>query len=73
MLCGYLGCKRSDLMEPHTDEHYHVKAETERIAQYIYETPDLRLLFDAARGSNPDNLKLAAELLKRMKETNNDG
>lgn len=55
-----------------TDFHY-TNAETEQIAQYIYETPDLRLLFDAARGSNPDNLKLAAELLKRMKETNNDG
>jgi transcriptional regulator with XRE-family HTH domain len=53
--------------------HHHTNPETEQIAQYIYEDSDLRLLFDAARGSDPENLKLAAELLKRMKETNNDG
>jgi transcriptional regulator with XRE-family HTH domain len=74
MLCEYLHCKRSDLMEPHSEtKHHHTNAETEQIAQYIYEDSDLRLLFDAARGSDPENLKLAAELLKRMKETNNDG
>lgn len=53
--------------------HHHLNPETEQIAQYIYENSDMRLLFDAARGSNSDNLKLAAEMLKRMKQTNNDG
>lgn len=55
------------------DTHYHINGETEEIAQWIYEDEDLRLLFDAARGSNPDNLKLAAEMLQRMKDTNTDG
>ena len=76
MLCKYFGCTRADIMEPYTGEetpHHHTNPETEQIAQYIYEDSDLRLLFDAARGSDPENLKLAAELLKRMKETNNDG
>ena len=73
-ICNYLSCKRSDLMEPHTGKsHYYTNPETEQIAQYIYENSDMRLLFDAARGSNSDNLKLAAEMLKRMKQTNNDG
>ena len=72
-LCEYLRCNRSDLMEPHNEQHYHLKRETELIAQSIFDDPDLHALFDAARGSNPDNLKLAAEMLKRMKETNNDG
>lgn len=52
---------------------HHFSRETQQIAQYIYEDSDLRLLFDAAKGSDPNNLKLAAEMLKRMKETNNDG
>ncbi len=69
-LCGYLQCKRSDLMEPYNKEHHYMKDEAEMIAQYIYENADLRLLFDAARGSDPDNLKLAAEMLKRFKQTN---
>lgn len=73
MLCKYFGCSRVDIMEPHSKEYHHTNSETERIAQYIYEDHDMRLLFDAARGSNPDNLKLAAEMLRRMKETNSDG
>ena len=54
-------------------EAYHIDCETMKVAQSIYDDPDLHALFDAARGSKPDNLKLAAELLRRMKETNNDG
>lgn len=73
MLCRYFGCTRADIMEPHDDQHHHINPETEQIAQTIYDDPDLHALFDAARGSNPDNLKLAAEMLKRMKDTNNDG
>lgn len=73
MLCRYFGVQRSDIMEPHEDGHHYVFDETQQIAQTIYDNPDLHALFDAARGSNPDNLKLAAEMLKRMKETNNDG
>lgn len=52
---------------------YYTNPETGQIAQSIYDNPELRLLFDAAKDSDPDNLKLAAEMLKRMKETNNDG
>ena len=73
MLCRYFGVQRSDIMEPHEDGHHYVFDETQQIAQTIYDNPDLHALFDAARGNNPDNLKLAAEMLKRMKETNNDG
>lgn len=54
-------------------EAYHIDSETMKVAQSIYDNPDLHALFDAARGNKPDNLKLAAEMLKRMKETNNDG
>lgn len=54
-------------------ECYHTNPETEQIAQSIYDDPDLHALFHAARGNKPENLKLAAEMLRRMKETNNDG
>lgn len=75
-ICEFLGVPRSAVLGTGvvTPEcHHHLNPESEEIAQYIYEDSDLRLLFDAARGSNPDNLKLAAEMLRRMKETNNDG
>ena len=52
---------------------YYLNKDTAQIAQQIYDDPDLRALFDAARDVNPSNLKLAAEMLKRLKETNPDG
>jgi len=73
MLCRYLNCKRSDLMELHPARRYYISDETKLIAQSIYDDPDLHALFDAARGNKADNLRLAAEMLKRMKDTNNDG
>ena len=43
------------------------------IAQEIYETPGMRILFDAARDSRPEDLQMAADLLRRLKQTNQDG
>lgn len=52
---------------------YYVNPETSQIAQKIFDNPDLRILFDAARDAKPENLQLAAEMLRRFKETNPDG
>ena len=51
---------------------YYLNPETAQIAQEVFDNPDLRILFDAARDVSPDNIKLAAEMLKRFKETNPD-
>ena len=52
---------------------YYLNDETARIAQEIFDSPDLRLLFDAARKQRPENIRLAAEMLLRFKESNPDG
>lgn len=75
-ICKFFDVKRSAILGTGVitpEKHHHTNSETEQIAQSIYDDPDLHALFNAARGSNPDNLKLAAEMLRRMKETNNDG
>lgn len=52
---------------------YYLDPESASIAQAVFDNPSLRILFDAARDVKPENIMLAAELLKKMKETNNDG
>ena len=52
---------------------YYFNDETAQIAQKLFEDKDMRLLFDAARDSKPENLQMAAEMLKRFKETNPNG
>lgn len=49
--------------------HY-LDEETAKIAQEIYENPDLRILFDTTRKVKPDDLKLIAEMVKRMSGDN---
>lgn len=70
-LCDFLHCSRLDLIGENAEEKpYYLNEETERIAQEVFDDPDLRLLLDASRGVSPENVRLAAEMLRRMKETN---
>ena len=52
---------------------YYLDPETARVAQEIFDDRDLRALFDAGRGANPQDLQMAADLLRRLKATNPDG
>ena len=48
-------------------EGYYTNPETARLAQELFDNPDMRILFDAARDSEPKDLQMAADLLKRLK------
>ena len=50
-----------------SNEGYYTNPETARLAQELFETPGMRILFDAARDSDPKDLQMAADLLKRLK------
>ena len=52
---------------------YYVNPETAKVAQAIFDDTDLHALFDAAQDSRPEDLKMAADLLRRLKGTNSDG
>lgn len=61
----------SDENSQHSE--YYTNPESAKVAQEIFDDPDLHALFDAARDSKPEDLKMAADLLKRLKGTNPDG
>jgi hypothetical protein len=42
------------------------------MAQKLFENQGMRILFDAAQNSRPEDLKMAADLLERLKGTNTD-
>lgn len=60
-------------MGPEKETPYYITEETARIAQAVFENPDLRVLFDAAEDNRSEDIQMAAEMLKRFKETNPDG
>lgn len=54
-------------------EKYYLDPETARRAQTLFDDPYIHALFDAAKNSKPEDLQMAADLLKRLKGTNPDG
>lgn len=54
-------------------EFYYMDKKSAELCQQLLENKDMRVLFDAARDAKPENIELAAEMLRRMKGTNPDG
>lgn len=52
-------------VEENKDSHY-LNDETCKIAQEIFERPELRALFDASRKAKPEDLKFIKDLLERL-------
>lgn len=52
---------------------WYEEPETASEAQRVFTDPNLRLLFDAAKDAKPEDIRLAAEMLLRFKETNPNG
>ena len=49
---------------------YYTSEETAKKAQELFENEEMRLLFDAAKDCKPEDLQMAADLLRRLKGTN---
>lgn len=68
-IARFFGVSVSYLIGEEIDGYY-INRETAEAAQELFENPDLRILFDAARDSRPEDLRMVAEMLRRFKETN---
>lgn len=74
-IADYFGIGVSFLLDEEPDpavKRWYIDDETAEMAQELFENPDTRMLFDAARDARPEDLRMAAEMLKRFKQTNPD-
>lgn len=75
-IADYFGVTSDYFYSDESSDHlpaYYLNKEAAMAAQKIFDDPDLRALFDIARNSSADDLRLTAEFLKRLKRTNPDG
>lgn len=77
LLADYFHVEKSALIElqsdvGHKEQTYYTNPETAKVAQEIFDNSDLRILFDAAKDSSPEQLKLAAEMLRQFKKTSGE-
>ncbi len=69
-MCEFLGCSLSDLMEevPKTgQESWYYDDEAAAAAQFLYENPEYKVLFDASRKIKKEDIELVRALLDKMK------
>lgn len=65
-IADYFGVSLEYLLKGEQDGYY-IAPEAAKIAQEVFDDPDLRLLFEAAKDVKPENIRLAAEMLRRFK------
>lgn len=54
--------------EPKTSQQgYYLNDDAAKMAQEIYENPNLRILFDASRNVSTDDLQFVVDMMKRLK------
>ena len=58
----------SDIALGETDSKYYFDDEAAKIAQEVYERPELRMLFSASRKVSADDLKAVIAIVERMKK-----
>ncbi len=73
-LAEWLGVGLGDLLMESVPENgqqmYYLDDETAQVANEILNDSNMRILFDAAKGSDPEALQMAAAMLKKMKGNN---
>ena len=51
---------------------YYTNKETAKLAQDVYDNPDLRILFDASRDLRPEDIRFVVDMINRMKRGANN-
>ena len=69
-LCKIFGCTRTDLIsnDPLTESPYYLNQYAEELAEFLHQSPEYRVLFDASRKVKPEDIQLVKELLDRFKK-----
>ena len=67
-ICNWLGLEKTDLLDDQMDDAkpYYINDDAREIAQFLFENPDYRVLFDASRKVKKEDLLIVKELLDRF-------
>lgn len=54
------------------DEKYYLNKNAGEAAQFLFENPEYKVLFDASRNVKKEDIDFVAEMIKRMSNSNSD-
>lgn len=70
-IADFLGVSLDAIVNGEAVSHYYVNKETAEIAQQIFDRKELRGLFDTAKDSKPEDLKVVNDMLLALKRKEN--
>lgn len=69
-LAKYFGISRSDLIEEKTEiaESYYLNDDAKELAQFLFDNPEYKVLFDASRKVKKEDIAFVKQMLDRFKK-----
>lgn len=71
-LADYFGINKSDLLEdkpePEHDSSYYINEDAKELAQFLFENPEYKVLFDAAKDVSADDLEMVKTIIDKFKK-----
>ena len=76
-LADYFGVEKSDLIDEKPDNTvkdntYYLNDETAELAQFAFQNPEYKVLFDASRKTKPEDIKFVTDMINRVHGTGSD-
>ena len=74
-MANYFGITKADLVEEHsvdTVEHYYFNDDARDLAQFMFENPEYKVLFDASRKVKKEDIEFVKQMIDRMRGDNDD-
>ena len=68
-ICVFFNCKRSDLMEEKDsaeNQSYYLNDDARDMAQFLFDNPDYKVLFDASRKVKKEDIEFVKQMLDRF-------
>lgn len=72
-IADYFGVSMEYILTGETDHKYLFDDEIAAKVNELFDNPNIRILFDAAKDSSPEDLHIAAYLLERLKGIKTNG
>ena len=66
LLAQYFGIEKSDLLEEKKEEDYYLNSDAKDMAQFLFDNPEYRVLFDASRKVKKEDIQFVKEMIDRM-------
>ena len=76
LMANYFGITKADLVEDHSDnqdaEQYYLDPDARDMAQFLFENPEYKVLFDASRKVKKEDIEFVKQMIDRIRGGSDD-